>query len=431
MHKPTFYRQICKRPSAMRRAAHFLLVWLTVCLPFRLTRAQQPSAASVAQQQPSALPPARRLLLAHYMPWFEANAVTHQWGWHWAMNHYHPDSITNGRREAASHYYPLLGLYDSNDPDVLECHVLLMKLAGVDGVLIDWYGTDDFLDFGINHRNTLHLVSYIKKAGLKFAVVYEDSAVPKLIAADRFPQAEAVAHGQALMRWMQANWFGDDAYLKQNKNPVFLVFGSGYYQGAQWEQIFSALPQPPQFFTESSRRLPAVGGFDWPQPGKGAAGSREETNRFYAAAKDWPQSIPDAFPRFHDIYAEAGVQKSWGAIDDQNGRTYEETLTRALQSDAPLIQLVTWNDWGEGTQIEPSVEFGYRDLEATQRLRRKYIKSPFPYTAQDLRLPLELYTLRKKFAADKSVYARLDRASALLFAGRLPQARQQLSALIR
>jgi len=55
------------------------------------------------------------------------------------------------------------------------------------------------------------------------------------------------------------------------------------------------------------------------------------------------------------------------------------------------VQLVTWNDWGEGTQIEPSVEFGYRDLEATQRERRRMTPS-FPCIAADLRLPLTMLT---------------------------------------
>jgi len=26
-----------------------------------------------------------------------------------------------------------------------------------------------------------------------------------------------------------------------------------------------------------------------------------------------------------------------------------------------MVQIATWNDWGEGTGIEPTAEFGYRD----------------------------------------------------------------------
>jgi chitinase len=382
------------------------------------------SAIADAFRRPSSPP----LLLAHYMPWFEADPAHQRWGWHWNMNHYHPDQSTNGRREAASHYYPLLGLYDSNDPDLVECHVLLMKFAGIDGVLIDWSGTDDYLDYGINHRNTLQMISAVKKAGLKYAIVYEDATVPGMIAAKRFPKSEAVAHTQTLLQWMQSHWFIDSAYLKEGDRPVFLVFGSGYYQSEDWNRIFADLPYPPAFYTESDRRAPAVGGFDWPQPEKGTEGSFREMDRFYTAAKGWPGFIPAAFPRFHDIYAQAGVQKSWGTIEDRGGKTYEETLERALTSGASFLQLVTWNDWGEGTQIEPSIEFGYRDLETTQRLRSKHLPPPFAYTAEDLRLPIALYQLKKTTAGSKA-QAALKEISDLLFTGKLEQARKRLSEL--
>jgi len=73
-----------------------------------------------------------RQLMAHYMPWFEADPSHNRWGWHWTMNHYDPGHLVSGRRDAASRYYPLIGLYDSNDPAALERHVLMMKLAGID-----------------------------------------------------------------------------------------------------------------------------------------------------------------------------------------------------------------------------------------------------------------------------------------------------------
>ena len=152
-------------------------------------------------------------------------------------------------------------------------------------------------------------------------------------------------------------------------------------------------------------------------------------DRFYSLAGKWPQFIPAAFPRFHDIYEQAGVQKSWGAIEDRDGKTYEQTLERALKSDAPLVQLVTWNDWGEGTQIEPSVEFGYRDLETTQRMRKKYVPAPLPYTPQDLRLPVELFLLKKKAGFDAKLRGTLDNVSQLLFAGQCAKARAMLTGL--
>lgn len=371
---------------------------------------------------PPAKPP---LLMAHYMPWFEAKPTSKGWGWHWTMNHYQPDRVTAGRREAASHYYPLLGLYDSGDPDALDCHVLLMKLAGIDGVFIDWYGTDDYLDYGLLQRNTLAMIKAVKKAKMRYAVVYEDQTLPKLIAGHVITEADALPHGKRMIDWVQAHWFSDPAYLTQDGRPVFLVFGSGYYTADQWTRMFAGLPRPPLFFTEEDRRAPADGAFAWPQPQGGAASSFLALDRFYAAAPAWPFFIPAAWPRFEDIYAQAGVQPGYGLIGDRGGLTYAETLGRALKSSAAIIQLVTWNDWGEGTQIEPSVEVGYRDLETTQRKRRSLDRA-FLHTAQDLRLPIALYALQKKVGSDPRKRGKLDAISRLLFAGRTSRARALL-----
>ncbi len=383
-------------------------------------------AAAPARPAP---PPPPRHILAHYMPWFTSDPFHKNWGWHWTMGHYNPEHVVSGRADAASRYRPLIGLYDSGDPDVLEYQVLQMKFAGIDGLVIDWYGTDDYLDYVTNHRNALRLIPLLKKAGLQFAVMYEEQTVPKLLAAHRLPNDDRLAHGKAVLGWLGANWFADPAYLKRNSRPVFMVFGSGYYTGGEWSRIFAppTLAAPPCFYTEADSRPPAVGGFDWPHPSGGTEAALRAQDEFYGRVKLWSDFVPVAFPRFEDVYADAGVHASWGSIADKDGSTYKHTLERALQSGADLIQIATWNDWGEGTMIEPSVEFGYRDLEATQTLRCHYLDPTFAYTAADLRLPIALFGLRKRYHGDTAKTTQLDRVSALLFAGRTKKARAALA----
>jgi hypothetical protein len=227
---------------------------------------------------------------------------------------------------------------------------------------------------------------------------------------------------------MQEEWFSSPAYLTIEERPVLLVFGPQYFRDEQWETMFAGLNRQPQFFTLHHRRgQAAVGGFDWPLPRAGTEQGLREVDAFYARAKAWPRSVPAAFPRFHDIYREAGVHDSYGFIADRGGKTYEETLERALKSGADVVQLVTWNDWGEGTMIEPSVEFGYRDLEATQRLRRRHGKTRFPHTPEDLRLPVRWFLLRQRYRDDPAVRAKLDETLSLLLAGRMAEARTRLN----
>src|ERR1700689_1899802 len=109
---------------------------------------------------------ASKTVMVRYMPWFESQPFSGYWGWHWTMNYFNPNTInpTNGEQEIASWYYPLIGPYDSADPAVLEYHVLLMKLAGVDGVIVDWYGMDNFNDYALINTRTLDLLNYTRKA---------------------------------------------------------------------------------------------------------------------------------------------------------------------------------------------------------------------------------------------------------------------------
>ena len=368
------------------------------------------------------LAPEKPLILAHYMPWYAAKPVSKEWGWHWTMGKLNPD-----KGERASHYRPLMGLYDSGDPDAVECHVLLMKFAGIDGVIVDWYGNLDHYDYLANHRNTQLMFRTAQRAGLKYCVVYEDQTVPRLVEGGKFGKDDAVAQGKKLMEWVDRNWFRSPSYLKIGGRPVFLVFGPQYYKSPDWEQMFAGLSPKPAFFTLHHRREPALGAYDWPLPRGGDEGNAKERAGFFERAKSWPAFIPVAYPRFHDYYKEAGVHDSWGRLEDRGGRTFEWTLKEALESKAAVVQLATWNDWGEGTMIEPSVEFGYRDLETIQRLRRRYRAKAVPYTTSDLRLPMRLYKLRKAYARNRALQSQLRKVSNALFAGKLEDAARSLA----
>lgn len=149
----------------------------------------------------------------HYMPWFETPETNNgTWGQHWTMATCNPDiQDANGKRQIASHYYPLIGPYASSDPDVLDYHLLLMKYAGVDGVMIDWYGTQDKNDYPTNKRNTEALVEALDRVGLDFAIVYEDATLADL--SDKTTQA------MKDMKYLQNYFFKKENYVKYNTSP--------------------------------------------------------------------------------------------------------------------------------------------------------------------------------------------------------------------
>jgi hypothetical protein len=345
------------------------------------------------------------------------------------MNAFDPDQIQGGKRSIASHVYPQIGPYDSGDPAVLEYHLLLIALAGFDGIIVDWYGRSSLFDYPALHRNTSALFPVAARIGLKIGICYEDQTIPKLVEAGKLAAGDRVIHAQAELDWLRSHWFAEPTYLKLDGRPVLLSFGTSGLTDEEWAQVLRLpLPSPPPsspgpiYLSEHRRRPCASGAFDWPVPQEGIA----RLDRFARESREWPIAMPVAFPRFHDIYAEAKVHASYGNIPDDNGQTFATTLKRAIASGAPLVQIATWNDWGEGTAIEPSLDFGYRDLEAAQRLRRELVEPAFRPRPDDLRLPHQLYLSRKQQSAHATLKATNDKAARLLAAGQFAAARATL-----
>ena len=382
-------------------------------------------------------------LMVYYMPWFSAKPFSNGWGWHWTMDHFNPDLVNAaGERQIASWYNPLIGPYDSSDPAVLEYHVLLMKLSGIDGVIVDWYGSADFFDYGLNNQATKRLFEFTRKAGLKFSICYEDQTVQHLIDDNHLAASNAIGHVQQEMLYLQTNFFTDTSYLRLQSRPVLLNFGPQHFMAStNWEDIFSVLAatNQPAFFNEDNRLPVGMGAFSWPPmwmsqvPGTGGvlsgAALKSYLSDFDQKAGTWPAYISSTFPRFHDIYQRAGGRNYWGYLGDHRGDVLRETLSRALTNSSTMVQIVTWNDFGEGSMVEPTREYGWRDLGIIQDLRRKYLEPDFPRQTNDLAIALRFYNLRCSSQTNPVVSAKLDAIFTNIVSGQVEAADLQLRQL--
>ena len=314
------------------------------------------------------LPPAcspRPMVLVHVMPWFESKAVSGRWGWHWTMGKTDAD---NG--QLATHDRPQLGVYDSSDPAVIATQVALMKAAGFDGAIIDWNGPDGFDDYAMIHRNTGLLIAELKKAGLKFALCVEDNPGHRFMKEGKMSREQAVAKVTAAFAWADANWLSDPAYVRLGRRPTLFIFGPQFLSETEWPAIRGKLRSDPLTFAlpHLSRRLGIDGAFAWIPVSEGKAVTAEAWSKELAAlyaqeTKAGRHFVAVAFPGYRDFYAQAGVGPSYGFIDSRKGQTFEESLRQAMGSGAAIIQVATWNDYGEGTNVEPTSERGLRDLE--------------------------------------------------------------------
>jgi hypothetical protein len=359
-------------------------------------------------------------IFAHLMPWFETRATNGgSWGIHWRMNTQNPDIVdANGRRQIASNFYPLIGPYASGDTAVIEYQLLLMKLSGIDGVFIDWPGVQNKFDYPMLVRNTEKIVSLLDRVGLQFAIVYEDQNLNNTGVPDKTGTA------QNDMRYLQDNFFTKPAYEKLEGKPLLLVFGpQAITTEAQWSSVFSVLPVHPSFFTlwfESNEAgANARGEFAWiPQDHLTTLNSFY--NNGYGGMK-----FGSAYPGFKSFYAQGGWSGPTWIIEHNGTATFNQTLDLALaQPNVSYIQLATWNDYGEGTMIEPTVEFGYGFLTSLQQKLGVSI-----FNQSDLEAVAKLYDLRKSKAAVPEVQKQLNQVFYYIVSLQLSKAKEVLGTL--
>lgn len=358
----------------------------------------------------------------HYMPWFQSKDVSGYWGSHWRMTNKDPEIIDgDGKRQIASHYYPLIGPYDSKDPDVIEYHLLLMKYAGVDGVLIDWYSSHNINDYKPLLTASNALVDKIDDVGLTFGLVYEDYTAK---AVDDQSSKTAMQAAQADMLYMQENYFNKKEYITINNGPLLLTFGPRQFKKpSEWAEIFSGLKQKPKF-------LPLWGHTAY--TGENDNGEYawvdfdptfSELNSFYTRQSHVEISVGSAYPRFHDYYVEGGTGQSYGYVDFNNGQTLINTLQKATDRGAQYLQLVTWNDFGEGTVIEPTLEDQFKCLEIIQDF------TGVSYGLPELQLVHEYYLKKVKYKNDEPASIKLKEVFTRLSFLEVDKARQLLDEL--
>jgi hypothetical protein len=360
----------------------------------------------------------------HYMPWFQTPASLggtggSDWGWHWKMNTQNPNIVdASGKRQIASHYYPKIGPYDSSDPDVIEYHLLLMKYAGIDGVMIDWYGAQgtngDVNSLRVNSEN---LIRNVDDFGLKFGVVMEDRFWGTLSTAQA--NMEYLRHNPNPAQYPNyPGYFENPSYIRRGagNDPLVMIFGpNNFQQPSQWTQIMAQAGEDVDFLTLEYQMgeagANADGEFAWPYQDTGTSNHLTHLRNFYLnRAPTLQDAAGVAYPGFYDFYAQGGAGSGYFYIPENNGQTLADTLSyyNTFKNVLDMLQLATFNDFGEGTMFEPTVETGFEYLKQIQQF------TGVPYGEAELQLIYRLYLARKEYANNSVIDANLDQVANLL-----------------
>ena len=276
--------------------------------------------------------------------------------------------LYNGSTTAIyAHFMPWFGVsyhmdvgYNSADPAQVKKQVDDMISRGIAGVIIDWYGQNAQQE----NASTLAMASEAgsRNGAFQFAIMEDAGAIKNCANTSGCDLTGALISD---LNYITQTYISSPAYIRWNGNPVVFYFGVESYP-IDWTRVRANTAPNLQFVFQNSgafSRTYSNGGFSWVQPS--AATSTDPMSlsylaNFYSAAQQYPAKLPlgASYKGFNDTLA------SWSAnriMQQQCGQTWLSTFQKAnsiwsTADQLAFFQLVTWNDYEEGTEIETGID---------------------------------------------------------------------------
>jgi len=323
------------------------------------------SAVSAAEESQTA---ARRVM-AFYYPWYGTADGAGGAGRtiHWGQ------IDAAGKTISESTHYPLGGAYDSHERQVVERHCRQAAENGIDTLIVSWWGAGSYED-----RAMPLVLELCERFGLKATVYYE--AVP----APPTPETAAKDIAENIL----AKYADHPAWLKHGGRPVVFVYGRavqqlglyGWYQVK--ERLKTVFPQEVALIGDdwSYGAATVFDGLHTYNTAGMLQGKTPEQVRAWCA-RTYPEWIQTArrqgkiaavtvIPGYDDTKIRTPGLK----VERWEGALYAAQWQQAVQAAPDWIVITSFNEWHEGSEIEPSVEYGTTYLKMTRQYAEQFLK---------------------------------------------------------
>ena len=252
-----------------------------------------------------------------YYPWYGTPARDGAWE-HWNQNGHKPPGNLYSR------YYPAGGPYSSADPAVVDQQMAEIAAAGVDEVVISWWGRGS----------------------------QEDQRLPLVLAAARRHRLQPAIHLEPYPGRSPATVTQDLPYLASLGIRDVYVYHPRDFAAADWATVRTSAPVSMRLFagTElvgfaAAGRFDGFYTYDFIDYGGG------KFARLCAQARVVHLlCAPSVGPGYDGVRAGESSLVS----PRRNGATYDNLWTAALAAHPDIVTITSFNEWGEGTQIEPA-----------------------------------------------------------------------------
>jgi hypothetical protein len=250
--------------------------------------------------------------------------------------------------------------YTSSDPNQVKRQVTDAMSRGISGFIEDWYGQNNSMPNATAFA--LKTEAESRNGGFQFAIMEDGGALNKCNATSGCDLT-----GQMIIDLTYAynNFETSPAYMTINGRPAVFFFDPDRFGALDWARVTANVPGNPVLIFQNS------GGFTHAQSGGSISWVMINTSN----ANDWSQSYLDGFytagkanPQGHAFGATYkgfnDTLASWSAnrIVNQNcGQTWLSTFSEigkyySAATQLESLQLVTWNDYEESTEIETGID---------------------------------------------------------------------------
>ncbi|MCX7838318.1 MAG: endo-1,3-alpha-glucanase family glycosylhydrolase [Anaerolineae bacterium] len=269
--------------------------------------------------------------------------------------------------------------YASRDPNIMAHHIQQAKSVGIDAFVVSWWGPGNQTD-----DNFKVMLGLARQANFQLAVDVEVNAPffrskSDVVQALKYLMSTYVNHPAYLNAVVSPNRSSDCGVLPSqvrscgSSKPVIFFWRQQLYSVDEWQAIRNEVdPERRTLWIEEGTNETYLRVFDghhlymiaWAKNPYAELNKWPRRIRNFGADKIWVATVnPGADNRKVPTQPEKVVR------DRENGNYYRETWQAAFSTYPDWIIITSWNEWPEGTMIEPSVTYGNLYLDIT----REYI----------------------------------------------------------
>jgi glycoprotein endo-alpha-1,2-mannosidase len=252
-----------------------------------------------------------------YYPWYSTPVRDGEWA-HWYVEY-------DGEAVLSTPYFPARGLYSSSNAKIVAAQMREIAASGVDTVIVSWWGFDS-----PEHERLQLVAGSARQHGLAIAIHVEPYD-------DRTPARAA----EDITRLQEEGGFADYFIYDADRDPA-----------VAWAEALAPLRGVARIFGHTTLVGRAkASGFDglytydvvtW----NGSLFRRLCTQAHSAGLL----CAPSVGPGYDARLATRGE-----AVRPRlHGETYDRMWKTAIRANADLVTITSYNEWQEGTQIEPA-----------------------------------------------------------------------------